>query len=185
MEFGTPPPPASSFLSQIPRPEIESASPLPWASPKDFKRAFYRPRPPNLHTLCLFVPHLFTVSSLCFAAATHPLCTDPRSPLLSLSLSPPLIILSTSADLTNYKVNGDPTFYVSAKGLSARSVVYPPLVSASGCLLVYSHIKGLADSSNQIILSKQKDLLQLVIDFSYPLCSADSCDCPTNPAKTT
>lgn len=116
MKFGTPPPPASSFLSQIPRPEIESASPLPWASPKDFKRAFYRPRPPNLHTLCLFVLHLFTVSSFCFAPVTHPLCTDPLSLLSHMSPSlvlPPLIIPSTSADLTNYKVNGDPTFNVS------------------------------------------------------------------------
>lgn len=75
-------------------------------------------------------------------------------------------------------------YICSPKGLSESSVICSPLVSAAGCLLVYSHIKGLPDSSNQIILYKQKDLLQLVIDFSYPLCSADSCDCPTNPSKT-
>lgn len=38
-------------------------------------------------------------------------------------------------------------------------------VYAAGCLRVYSLIKGLADSPHQIILYKQKDLLQLVIDF--------------------
>lgn len=47
----------------------------------------------------------------------------------------------------------------------------------TGCLLVCSHIKGLPDSTNQIIFYKQKDLLQLVIDFSYPLCSVDRYDC--------
>lgn len=84
-------------------------------------------------------------------------------PLLSL------LVLFIFADLTKDKVTEEFSFYVFAYPkvcLKAQlSVSITLLVSTAKCLLMYSLTKGLPDSPNQIILYKQKDLLQLVIDF--------------------
>lgn len=142
----------------------------------------------HLSLSCLYcVLLLFCILFLCFDP--HTPSPSALIPFLLFSLLPcpssplSLLILFISADFTNHKVEEEFPFYlfVRPKGLSKSSAVLSPPQSfgvyCAGCLLLYSHIKGLPNSTNQIILYKQKDLLQLVIDSSYPLCSVDCYDC--------
>lgn len=138
------------------------------------------PPPPHLVLLYLFLLCLCSLPLL-FAffpsvlTLTHPLSALIPLLLFSLPLCPSsprsLLILFISADLTKDKVTEEFPFYVFAHpkvylraqlSESRHSLLG---VYSTGCLLVYSLIKGLPDSLNQIILYKQKDLLQLVIDF--------------------
>lgn len=156
--------------------------------------------PFHLIVLHLSLSHIFTVL-FCFAffscvlTLTHPLSLSALipfllfSPLLCPSSLPPHPLLSLLTwQITRSKKSFHFMYLLTQKSVWELSCSSLPLflgVYSRGCLLVYLHIKGLPDSTNQIILYKQKDLLQLVIDFSYPLCSLDCYDCWSNPAKTT
>lgn len=129
----------------------------------------------------------------CVLTLTHPLSALIPfllfSPLLYPSSLPPHPLLSLLTwQITRSQKSFHFMYLLAQKSIWELSCSSPSLflgVYSRGCLFVYLDIKGLPDNTNQIILYKQKDLLQLVIDVSYPLCSLDCYDCWSNPAKTT
>ena len=185
--FSFPPTGSPSLCSHVPLPAITSSRPSHEIWEQDFKQGLYwswivfpfatcSPFTPSPYSSIPFSPVSLLSSS--FVSHSFPLFRRHTTSLphwsffscflyLSAPPLPPHPLYLCWLD----KGQGHSIHFMYL--LTQRSVwelnCLSPSVSfgvySTGCLLVYSLIKGLPDSPNQIILYKQKDLLQLFIDF--------------------